>query len=34
MPVIAGLEGVEQVVVRGAFALRGELERDELGEEE
>jgi hypothetical protein len=34
VPVLSGLDGVERVVVRGAFALRGELERDELGEEE
>jgi multidrug efflux pump subunit AcrA (membrane-fusion protein) len=34
VPVLSGLDGVERVVVRGAFALRGELERDELGEDE
>ncbi len=34
VPVLSGLEGVDRVVVRGAFGLRGELERDALGEGE
>ncbi len=34
VPVLEGLEGVDRVVVRGAFGLLGELERDALGEGE
>ena len=34
VPVLEGLEGVDRVVVRGAFGLLGELERESLGEEE